>query len=1172
MKTPGPPPRLFDLFKGANRLHAALPSFLFSLFLMFSLFPPVSFAENTPSTLDSVVLQLKWKHQFQFAGYYAAAEKGYYRDAGLDVTILEMAPGGNVNDIVLSGKADFGVGNAQVLIDRLQGAPLVVLAVIFQHSAFELLAIEGAGIETPHDLIGKRVLISEGVTPLFKAMIRREGVSPESILMVPYSKWRLDALARGICDAFGVYAINEPFYYSQIQLPVVSIKPRTYGVDFYEDNLFTTEKIAINHAKRTERFRTASLKGWRYAMDQPVEIIELLISKYGCEKSRAHLAFESAAMEDLIFPELIEIGHMNPGRWRHMAEAFVDLGMADTTVITGFLFDPEKQKQARAKKRVLWLGALAALSLFMLAFFYIWNRTLQGAVKKKTRELQTAQEHLQAIAAGIPGAVYRFVKTARGGFQVPFISESASSLLEKPVTALQEPSQLFENVHPDDLNGLWTSIKKSAESMTLWCHEFRIVKKDGGHKWLRGVSQPSRLSGGSTCWNGLVLDITEQKSTETALADTLKWYRLLAENVQDIIWVCDKDFRLTYVSPSVEQTLGYNPEQLVGRLLEEGVEESFLPAMRRAPRKINRPADMSCGDAGVSLLRLPYRHRDGRRVWLETNAKTVEDAAGSFAGLIGCTRDVTRQKQVEQALEQSELRYRTVVEDQTEVISRFRKDGTFLFVNELYCKFFKKRREELINNFWQPVAVFEDLPHIEAKLGQLTPENPVVVIENRVHSGAGDIRWMEFVNRAFFDETGEISEIQSVGRDITARKTAEREAHRLRTILSHAERLASVGAWEWNPATDEWRMSPNWFAIHGVAETPMATAELWKLAHPEDIPRIRKAFQDIKENGVPYNIRHRIIRPDTGETRYIQAFGEFHRNDAGHPSHVFVGAARDITEEVLAEETRIEAERYKRELRRLESLGAMSGGIAHDFNNLLTIVMGNIDLAEEDLPEDAETRKFMENARGGVKRAVDLVSRILTYTEKGPYNPRVLNINDLIAKKADHYRSALINGVSPDFQFAPGLPEITADPEQINQMIAELITNAAESCNSDPPGTVTVATGEMLCGVAELAETVYDIRFGYEKIREKERFVYIQVTDDGCGMDEDVLNRLFEPFFTTKFFGRGLGLPVVAGIVRKHKGYIRVDSASGKGSTFRVLLPVTPKKPSENPPLADRLA
>jgi PAS domain S-box-containing protein len=176
------------------------------------------------------------------------------------------------------------------------------------------------------------------------------------------------------------------------------------------------------------------------------------------------------------------------------------------------------------------------------------------------------------------------------------------------------------------------------------------------------------------------------------------------------------------------------------------------------------------GDIPEFTLEYPCHSPEVQR-WFELRAVRV--GKSDSVRLVLTHRNVTHQKQATLALRASEERYRTVVEDQTEVICRFRADGTFLFVNEVYCRFFGKSTSELLNRKWHPVAHAEDIPGIEAALRGLSPGRPVVVIENRVFSSGGDVRWMQFVNRGFFDAEGQLREIQSVGRDITERKQAE---------------------------------------------------------------------------------------------------------------------------------------------------------------------------------------------------------------------------------------------------------------------------------------------------------------------------------------------------------------------------------------------------------------
>lgn len=292
--------------------------------------------------LVPITLQLRWLHQFQFAGYYAAKEKGFYRDAGFDVTIIAGKPGRKPINEVLAGRAQFGTANSEVLFQRLKGQPLVALAAIFQHSATALITKGDSKIYSPHDLRGRKIM-STGDAEIL-AMLRSEGIDPKEVGFQE-SSFKINDLIIGKTDAFNSYLTNEPFFLQQKGFPYLTIKPSTYGIDFYSDILFTTEKEIRGHPDRVKRFREASLRGWQYAMKNPDEIIDLIKTKYESKKTIDHLRFEADAMRQLVLPGGVELGHMNPGRWRHMADTFLKEGMIDPEYsLQGFTYNPSTPK------------------------------------------------------------------------------------------------------------------------------------------------------------------------------------------------------------------------------------------------------------------------------------------------------------------------------------------------------------------------------------------------------------------------------------------------------------------------------------------------------------------------------------------------------------------------------------------------------------------------------------------------------------------------------------------------------------------------------------------------------------------------------------------------------------------------------------------------------------
>lgn len=366
--------------------------------VLLALLPAWSLAAppSSDQPLEVIDFQLRWKHQFQFAGYYAAIAQGYYQEEGLTVRLHEGGPGKTPVDEVLAGRAQYAESNSELLFERLRGKPLVALAVIFQHSPSVLLARADAGIRTVHDLIGKRVMLMNAHTDAdFHAMFRSEGIDPASLQLQP-SSYAIEDLTSGKVDAFNSYLTNEPFYLRQQGVDYVTISPSTYGIDFYSDILFTSEAELQQNPQRVEAFRRASLRGWGYAMDHPEEIIDLLIDQYRVSKPRAHLQFEAQAMRELILPELIEIGHMNPGRWQRMAEAFNQLGMtSDTQALDGFIYNPNPPQQVEKLQKIIALISLgSALVLVAVLALLATQRRLRLEIQRR----KVAEEEVRALA------------------------------------------------------------------------------------------------------------------------------------------------------------------------------------------------------------------------------------------------------------------------------------------------------------------------------------------------------------------------------------------------------------------------------------------------------------------------------------------------------------------------------------------------------------------------------------------------------------------------------------------------------------------------------------------------------------------------------------------------------------------------------------------------------
>jgi len=337
--------------------------------------------EPAPRALDHVRLQLKWVHQFQFAGYYAAIEQGYYRKAGLDVELIEAQPDVNPVNAVLEGKAEFGVGTSSLLLERAHGKPVVVLGVVYQHSPLILISRNDTGISDIHDLVGKPIMIDAQGADIY-AYFNAEGVDSSKLNVLP-QQFDLRTLINGKVAATSAYSTDEPFQLRVLGVGFTEFSPREGGVDFYGDNLFTTEEQIKDYPERVRAFRAASFQGWSYALAHKEEMVDLIERKYNRGRSRPQLLFEAQQTERLMHPDLIEVGYMNPGRWQHIQNTFEEQGLLPKPIdLKPFLYDPNPKPNLK-----LLYGLLMVLAVIAIGALF-WLLPLMYLARKRRLEIE----------------------------------------------------------------------------------------------------------------------------------------------------------------------------------------------------------------------------------------------------------------------------------------------------------------------------------------------------------------------------------------------------------------------------------------------------------------------------------------------------------------------------------------------------------------------------------------------------------------------------------------------------------------------------------------------------------------------------------------------------------------------------------------------------------------
>ncbi|MBF0450995.1 MAG: transporter substrate-binding domain-containing protein [Candidatus Magnetomorum sp.] len=277
---------------------------------------------------ETVTIQLKWFHQFQFAGYYAAIEKGFYEQEGLHVILKERNPNKGHIQSVLDGDAEYGVADAGLLLDRMLGKPVVLLKQIFQHSPLIFVTLKKSKIISPYDMQGKKIMLdSEGHsnTPLVALLLETTG-NLNSITLVKQS-FNTDALLTGQVDAMSAYITDLPYALQKQNIPINIINPQNYGIDFYGDNFFTTETEIIKNPQRVDKMIRATLKGWEYALKNQDEIITLICNKYNPKITSDELYFEAQMTDLMVLSEIIPLGSVTGHRYKAVAEIYKNTGI-----------------------------------------------------------------------------------------------------------------------------------------------------------------------------------------------------------------------------------------------------------------------------------------------------------------------------------------------------------------------------------------------------------------------------------------------------------------------------------------------------------------------------------------------------------------------------------------------------------------------------------------------------------------------------------------------------------------------------------------------------------------------------------------------------------------------------------------------------------------------------
>jgi len=618
-------------------------------------------------------------------------------------------------------------------------------------------------------------------------------------------------------------------------------------------------------------------------------------------------------------------------------------------------------------------------------------------------------------------------------------------------------------------------------------------------------------------------------------------FRQFFGNLPDYCYMLSSTGDILDVNRAALKALGYRKEELAGKPLET----LYAPECRSRARSLFDQSEKTGREEGEELWIIA---RSGERRAVLLQATAVRDPQGRVLHSVSVQRDITEQKRAEEARHESETRFGGLFDNMTSGVAVYEpvRDGEDFIIKDMNKageRISRAHRDEILGK-----SVLEAFPGVR-ELG-------LFEVFQRVHrtgepeehplSRYEDARlsfWVE--NHVYRLATGEIVAAYD---DITERKRTEaalRESEsRFRALFDNAP----VGYHELDPEGRIRRVNRTELAMLGYEENEMVGRYAWEFVVEEDVAR-RAVHEKVSHAGEPGPGFERTMRCKDGTTVPVLIRDRLLKASGGRVTGIR-STLQDISARKRIEEERQHLEAQVQHAQKLESLGVLAGGIAHDFNNLLMGILGNADLALDEISGASPARGYLTDIETAGKRAAELCKQMLAYSGRGAFVIEAISLSEVVREMAHLLETAISKKAAVKYNFAQDIPPVLADATQLRQVVMNLITNASEAIGEDS-GVVSVTTGAMECDQGYLNGTYLSEGLPAG------RFVYLEVADTGCGMDGDTKDKIFDPFFSTKFTGRGLGLAAVLGIVRGHGGTVKVYSELGRGTTFKVLLPAS---------------